>query len=116
MREIGCGIFPGVDIRWSSWRVVGLKEELGPLVSIFTAWSHKRVTDSPIKWVDGRHSDIAVFLDTACIQSCFETDVTKITTRRDPPNPTEPFDIRVKPSNVLAIFPTKCIHFVRFQE
>ena len=47
--EIGCGIFPGVDIRWSSWRVVGLKEELGPLVSIFTAWSHERVTDSPIK-------------------------------------------------------------------
>ena len=87
-REIGCGIFPGVDIRRSSWRVVGLKEELGPLVSIFTAWSHERVTKSPIKCGDGRHSDIAVSLDTACIRSCFEIRVTEITTRRDPPNPT----------------------------
>ena len=103
VRETGCGIFPGVDIRWSSWRVVGLKEEeLGPLVSIFTARSHERVTDSPIKWGDGRHSDIAVFLDTACIQSCLEIHVAKITTRRDPPNPTESFDIQVKP---LRFFP-----------
>jgi hypothetical protein len=97
-RGLGCGIFPGVDIRWSSWRVVGLKEEPGPLVSIFRAWSHKRVTDLPIKWADGRHSDIAVFLDTACIQRCFVTDVTENATRRDPPNTTEPFEIQFKPS------------------
>jgi hypothetical protein len=71
----------------------------------FYSLEPQRVTDSPIKWADGRHSDIAVFLDTACIQSCLETDVTKITTRRDSPNPTKPFEIQVKPSKGLAIFP-----------
>jgi hypothetical protein len=57
--------------------------------------------DSLASLVDRGHSDIPVFLDTACTHSCSETDVMNIATRKDAPNPTEPFEVQVEPAKFL---------------